>query len=964
MARQSNVLAGKNDRPKPKPQNSRRKVNGLNAFATAEKLYPTDSKIRKHRLGVEEDDSDAERAKRSKRARNDDEQSDEEVGGDSDGNEWQIGEVNTDNDSEIDSDEAMNSSDEERFEGYTFRASSTHKINKAGSKHKSKTDAKVSGDEDENLLDEEEFNGVSQDEEVDDDDLGEDAVDLATAWDMNEQEDAEGGERTKTKANGRKDAHSDDDSISGDSESEEEDDEEDDDASSDASGLSMSDIEDRENKHGLTKLQRFVKSLEHDELGANKSSSKPKSALSGRDPTEFGVNPGRKLTVADLLPSISNSQLKGALKHLENDSLSTKNKSSSMPGKLSAPLAKRQQDRIDREVAYEKSKETLNRWIDTVKHNRRAEHLSFPLPEPGAPQPSKVVESNKLTDLESAIQNILVESGLADSKDGTGEDKIREFEEIEEKKLSVEEVQARRSELRKQRELLFREEIRARRINKIKSKAYRRVHRKEREKMANMEREALAAAGVDPDEEDRERADRIRAEARMSSKHKESKWAKSLKQTGRATWDENARIEMNELVRREEELQKRVEGKKVVKEDDEYLETSSSSSEDEEEEDGADVEEKRMNRKLDSLASNQDDQLEDGGQYSKLFSMKFMQNAEAGRKAANDREIKQLRRDINDDGSASEVDIQEEFGRQKFGKKDTKTTNKQPINPTLREFEEPEDREDLVNQSNSDKEVEIRPQQQQQQHPRGKHNKPLSQAKTYPVTEEQENEEANPWLSENTKKHKRKKEVPNPASEISVIDNNPSAPQDKPKSKNSSQNDKIAYESNDEDDKGEGEGEDSMPVLLRNDELIKQAFAGDEVLATFNQEKKEIVEEEDDKVVDTTLPGWGSWTGSGLSKAEKRQVKTSTKLVKGLAADQRKDAKLDRVIINEKRIKKNNKYLASQLPHPFESRQQYERSLRMPIGPEWTTKSTFQSATKPRVMVKQGVIKPIRKPMM
>lgn len=61
-------------------------------------------------------------------------------------------------------------------------------------------------------------------------------------------------------------------------------------------------------------------------------------------------------------------------------------------------------------------------------------------------------------------------------------------------------------------------------------------------------------------------------------------------------------------------------------------------------------------------------------------------------------------------------------------------------------------------------------------------------------------------------------------------------------------------------------------------------------------------------------------------------------------------------------LKQNEKYLASQLPHPFESRQQYERSLRMPVGPEWVTKESFQQATKPRVIVKQGIIAPMAKP--
>lgn len=54
--------------------------------------------------------------------------------------------------------------------------------------------------------------------------------------------------------------------------------------------------------------------------------------------------------------------------------------------------------------------------------------------------------------------------------------------------------------------------------------------------------------------------------------------------------------------------------------------------------------------------------------------------------------------------------------------------------------------------------------------------------------------------------------------------------------------------------------------------------------------------------------------------------------------------------------------MASQLPFPFETRQQYERSLRVPIGPDWVTRESFQDATKPRILIKQGVIEPMSKP--
>src|SRR5690606_8978315 len=108
----------------------------------------------------------------------------------------------------------------------------------------------------------------------------------------------------------------------------------------------------------------------------------------------------------------------------------------------------------------------------------------------------------------------------------------------------------------------------------------------------------------------------------------------------------------------------------------------------------------------------------------------------------------------------------------------------------------------------------------------------------------------------------------------------------------------------------------------------------------------------------------GNWTGAGVGK--KRASKNSGrffKTIKGVDAEKRQDAKLETVIINEKRVKKNLKYNATKLPHTFENKAQYERSLRMPIGPEWTTRATFQDATKPRVLLKKGmVVEPMSAP--
>lgn len=79
--------------------------------------------------------------------------------------------------------------------------------------------------------------------------------------------------------------------------------------------------------------------------------------------------------------------------------------------------------------------------------------------------------------------------------------------------------------------------------------------------------------------------------------------------------------------------------------------------------------------------------------------------------------------------------------------------------------------------------------------------------------------------------------------------------------------------------------------------------------------------------------------------------------------DKRKDKNLKDVIINERVNKKNLKYQSSGVPFPYESREQYERALRMPVGQEWTSRETHQKLTMPRIITKQGtVIDPLKAP--
>lgn len=934
--RQSTLGPAKTQRRKQKPGKRR----NLDALAIAEKQNPTKIRVQRHRLGeIEDDDSkhrrpgtaahdfessaDVPTSKRRKIHGEEYSESSAEEGGDSEGNEWHLGTVNSDDDSNLDSDEAMGQSDEDKFKGFAFGGSTGSK--KGGRKM---SPEKAGGLQNTNLDLSEGIGSFSNGlDEESEDDLGEDGVDLATALDMNEADDVDEARDRTTK----KDSHQ---QIKNGDENRE-DSSDDDDHDDESSALSISDDE---SNVDTSKLQQFVKSIQEDISISNTSRKEHNHAQEYDQPTEFGLNPTRKVTIADLLPSITNPHLRSSLKLLGSDEKPTKGTSKSgIPGKLEAPLPKRQQDKLDRIAAYEKSRETLNRWIETVKTNRRVEHILFPLADPDertAPGSKHLIptsSSKPMTDLESTIQNIMHESGLAESNDRDVEAQIQAFEELEANKLPIEEVQASRAELRRARDLLFREEVRAKRIKKIKSKSYRRVHRKQRERLAADEIHALAAAGLDTTNEERERNERRRGEERMGARHRESRWAKGVKDSGRTAWDEDARVGVTDMARRGDNLRKRIEGKRVATSED----LDSSSEEDEEnlleEDDESDAEARHLQRQLNRLGEEKaDPSMGARDTRSTLRSMKFMQTAEASRKALNDAEIDHLRRDIADgDPPESDDDVQE-MGRRKFGQSGKAKPAPAPTINTRSEFEESPDLNELANDGvpiddHEDDYVQIltdKPTTSSHSVRTLHRSSMFSGSKNTTEKAPKLDVIDNPWLSgsqRNIQKSKGRGLVENSTLMVPT-----EVPQTSANSKlktrpavqkpihshgiknNEDPNAKSINTTNDSsDDDDRLESEKSMPFVLRNEELVKKAFAGDEVFEDFSKEKEDAIEDEGDKVIDETLPGWGNWTGAGISKKEQKRNKGRFMTnVEGISLERRKDTKLQRVIISEKRVKR------------------------------------------------------------
>ena len=982
----------------------------LNALAIAEQQHPRRVKYRQGRLGEveknpvkrkrdglreeseDEDEDDAQRLKKPRAGDKDSFGNEIEGGSDSEGNEWVLGQVGSEDDSDLDSDEAMGDSDEEKFEGFTFRGSSAAKPMKKAPKMIRDSVLENDGLHEIDLHEDSNEGHGSRNE---DEDFGAEGVDLATMLDASVEEVGVSRENKLNKDTGwwRREArlseyvdHSSDTEFSEEGKSE----------------LSNSENEDTvADAARLMSLQQLMSNMNDQDLEQASRHKPIPNAQETTAPSEYGLNPKQKLTVADLLPSVTDPQLKKSLKLLADNDSKPSGKRTGIPKKLDVPFAKRQQDRLDRAAAYEKSKETLSRWIDTVKHNRRAAHLSFPLQDPeavaaqGTQRLLPTSHSQPITSLESTIQNILQESGLAPSKNKSEEDQLQAFEELETRKMPIEEVQARRAELRQARELLFREEIRAKRIKKIKSKSYRRVHRKERERTAQLEKDAFAAARVDNSESEQERQDRRRAEERMGARHRESKWAKSVKDSGRAAWDEDARSGVTEMARRGEELRKRIEGKRVASEEDISVSSETDSEEEDAQDDFEDRDQKnsrKLHSRLQQLGMNGSGQdLETEGPGSSLSSLEFMKKAEAQRKSMNNAEVENMRRDLAGEETPSDEDIMDGPGRRTYGPaKDRLSLGTITRTQDRSEFKEKglDDKNEIALQNPEEDDLEIvvdTADSRAKVVPTKKHciSRDHIKKSLAPADELTPEIIGNPWLSSSTKKvNNRDRKVQDSQAPAIIVNALPETSVNATKTKvkprsafKGTRNEEKALkglevsdaknglDANGSETEDEEEKDGRMPFVLRNQDLVRKAFAGDEVVADFEKEKAQIMHDEDVKIVDATLLGWGNWTGEGVGKkVQKRNKGRVLKKEEGVAKEKRKDAKLERVVINEKRVKKNAKYLASNLPHPFENRQQYERSLRLPVGPEWTTKETFQSATKPRILLKQGIIAPMVQP--
>ncbi|KAF8085671.1 hypothetical protein N665_0653s0015 [Sinapis alba] len=608
-----------------------------------------------------------------------------------------------------------------------------------------------------------------------------------------------------------------------------------------------------------------------------------------------------------------------------------------------APLPKPQRERLERKAVIGLVDGEFSKWVHLVKKNREAPTIYFNQDvDLGYSTVGAIAsEFQPRTEFEKKMASVLNDSEVSEAHRDDGA-RLLELNEV-----SMEDHIKNRDHIAKMRSLLFRHELKSKRIKKIKSKTYHRLKNKD---LKNSSLGALMDPEMAKEEAMRQEAKRV--EERMTLKHKNTgKWAKRMLSRGLNVKYDGTGAAIAEQLQINANLSRKMNSMRDG--------SSSDESDDEDElNDGSDEDTPSRliaKAKEKTLKALEDDEVPNAG----LMSLPFMARA-----------MKKKNEEANEEAKRALEEYEEwENSGGENSKKPVNVSGRRVFGATAKVEAPKESKKDSDNfYDNSDSDDDVAGIEAVRDNA-----SPARNTGTITDTEKFDDVAGNPaskttfdvamfasgsWKKmtgfKNTESKKASKKTCVPISQA----------QDKKGSRD------------EESEDSESEAEQMVDGVLTSAsketfeipsqaELINRAFAGDDVFDEFEKDKEEVLNEEVPKPEKPVLvPGWGDWTNiqrkRGISprmvmehEAEEKERKQKLKT--------RKDARLKHVIISEKVDKRAEKLHTTTLPFPFTSKEVFEHSMRMPIGPEFNPSTIVGELNRPEVVKKTGVIiKPVK----
>jgi U3 small nucleolar RNA-associated protein 14 len=672
------------------------------------------------------------------------------------------------------------------------------------------------------------------------------------------------------------------------------------------------------------------------------------------------------------------------------------------PTTTPAPLDKVVASRTQRKLVYEDQVKNIAGWTKAVQENRQAETLDFkPKERMEVTRDTLIDKFEPTTEFEKELEQALAEAGQQDEEAVLKAEEQALQDDLGANRLTMEEYKKRRGQLAQVRALMFYHEQKRHHMKKIKSKKYRRIRKKQRERLKESAIEAATEDDVDLANELKEKEEVSRIQERMTLAHKNtSKWAKRILKRGKNV-DMESRKALSAQLKRGDDLRRKMMGNEDGDSDNDSGEDLIESA-----------------RKV--LADTEEASDPTHGKAG-LFQLSFMQKGIKKQREKAQEEARKLLKELeanemDDYDEAMKNDESEDEAPTKKGKVATEKEMKEvlqqgemvatslefgnsnaiatscgiEIDISSAEKENVDDeegsaasQEDKVKTSGGNSEhvstmavtrtstPEKKADAEQDTRGSGaKKRKKATQAATETKADE---DETNPWMKStdskdqnlvaSSKKKKNKKGMVDVEGAVDILDAGQKTATERT----------LRDGTADDMTSGVEDSGDKKISMLTQEELVRRAFAAPsekEVQEEFQKEKDAMAAEDDptrkvakDKA-SLDVAGWGSWAGAGAPPPRRQ------KLPKKLQAPTQKDPKRKRkddrkpdVILNQKRMKKTaNTFMLEDVPHPYSSRAEYEQAMLGGVGREWNVTSAYKNMTRPEILTRSGkIIQPISK---
>ncbi|CAJ0943973.1 unnamed protein product, partial [Mesorhabditis belari] len=637
----------------------------------------------------------------------------------------------------------------------------------------------------------------------------------------------------------------------------------------------------------------------------------------------------QKTTADDLLNAVTTKRNIGQTRIDE-----TKRKQIRGKETLAAPLHRIARDRLQGAVSYVELKKEVNVWAPIVEENRVSDQLVFHEDDMDVMKPMIAADKTAAfyargpkSDLEREMAEVLKQSKFNMTNDA----ELTEGEKEIIRAMDLKEAKAKLAQMRKMRALMSYKQANDARKSKIKSKRYHRIQKRQKRRQLLKEFEDLLSRDPEAAKEKLKELDSQRVFERATLKHgKGNAFNKELRKYASKNKEAAALLEDHLRLGRELKTKARDE-----------TDSEASTSEDEEDAGTKTFEQILKESAIEAAKAAEMEPEEETPRIqlaeakmtlAKMRAQKTRELEEAKLRGAGKDLPKSKIFEENEDweGGESISKINESIAKQSTV--ETKPPKKKRIKKDTTAEDE---KNDLFSQSKHKDVVELFDEADEQM---------LELAKKEIEREKRREQfEKEDQIEETTRKTKKKSKKP-----TSVVNEEPMID---PKNF-------LTLETNNLNALPTDFIEKMDQADYDQSQAIALAFADDDVVGAFEEEKGEIEEREKGKDIDLSLPGWGSWTGNGVIEKKPKKNRFVIK-AKGVM---RKDKSRAGIIISEQTTQGITKLQPKTVPFPYTRMEDFEAAVRQPIGREWNSASAHQSIVRQSVKASAGrVIRPLNK---